>query len=67
LPLAGIMKDVELHISKRQNETATAGNYGSLYFPASLIDYFLGENEADEGSTEDKTILLKCTCGSIGC
>jgi len=35
--------------------------------PASLVDYFLGENEADEGSTEDKATLLECTCGCTGC
>jgi hypothetical protein len=67
--LIDILKKIEKPFAEKEGHPELSGKYSGL--DLDLIknpkDYFLGKSDAVYGETGDKTILLDCTCGSLGC
>ena len=67
-PLAEIMKEYEMPMATKEGSPSLAGDYHAIEVSSlSLEQYYLGKDKADWGDEENKTALLGCSCGILGC
>jgi hypothetical protein len=70
-PLADLVRDVELPAARAEGDEELAGNYVGLvpgYVRVDLASQFLGGGGAAlYDGAEEKTALLGCGCGEVGC
>ena len=67
IPLAKIMKAYEMPMATKEGHPDLAGGYHAIEVLSSLEKYYLGKDKADWGDEENKTALLGCECGTVGC
>ena len=66
-PLAKIMKAYEMPMATKEGHPDLAGGYHAIEVLSSLEKYYLGKDKADWGDEKNKTALLGCECGAVGC
>jgi len=69
--LADWIRAVELPFARAEGAEVIAGSYSGLsasHCPDDLVSHFLGGEDSHlDAGPRDKTVLLGCECGDVGC
>ena len=66
--LAEIMKEYEMPMAVKEGNPSLAGDYSAIdVASSSLKQYYFGKDKADWGDEKNKTAILGCSCGNLGC
>lgn len=67
ISLIDLLRIYEAPMAEREGSPSIAGNYSWLPHDLDISALLLHQRYAFEGTTEDKSALLECTCGTPDC